>query len=452
MENKENLILKEETTKENRIWIRIASACNIKCIFCLDEQAQDGTLVPEEKVKKQLKDMFKPWQYNRVILSWGEASINPKFPDYIAYAKEIGYDRVQTVTNGNMFSIPKFCNKVFGAGLEEVTFSFHWHNADLHDYLVDVPWAFLKALKWLIYVKKHYPNVIVNIDIVVNKVNVSFLPNIVKFFMKLWVYEFDILHIIPFGRGFDKYKDILFYKVEDYLEPLHQTWELSRIPWMYMWTNRFPVEAFEWYEDLIQDPRKIKSETMGEWYDMFAWLIATHWEKKPDCYGDACNHCFLNQYCHDFLKHNSKTLEEKDKLIINDCSQNELINNAKKYVVLRWELFPSDIYKKFWETSQEFVDFVKWIPMNQNQELVNIPKCLREENNTWRYEYYPDTRVGPSVIEEYTSDYIKNFYRKKSTRCKSCVYNKNCEGINLNFIRSYGFEILKPILDDNSSI
>jgi hypothetical protein len=29
-----------------------------------------------------------------------------------------------------------------------------------------------------------------------------------------------------------------------------------------MWTNRFPPEAFEGYEDLIQDPEKIKSEVM----------------------------------------------------------------------------------------------------------------------------------------------------------------------------------------------
>jgi hypothetical protein len=29
-----------------------------------------------------------------------------------------------------------------------------------------------------------------------------------------------------------------------------------------MWTNRFPAEAFEGFEDLIQDPRKIKSEVL----------------------------------------------------------------------------------------------------------------------------------------------------------------------------------------------
>jgi tRNA A37 methylthiotransferase MiaB len=55
IKNKDVLITKEQTTKENRIWVRISSACNNKCIFCLDENAQDGTLVPEVKIKAKIK-------------------------------------------------------------------------------------------------------------------------------------------------------------------------------------------------------------------------------------------------------------------------------------------------------------------------------------------------------------------------------------------------------------
>jgi hypothetical protein len=115
--------------------------------------------------------------------------------------------------------------------------------------------------------------------------------------------EFDILQIIPFGRGFSEYKNQLFYKIEDKLPVLHETWKLSRIPGMYMWTNRFPIEAFEGYEDLVQDPRKIKSEVMGEALARFTQYIETNGERKPDCYGERCDVCFLKQYCHDFIKH-----------------------------------------------------------------------------------------------------------------------------------------------------
>jgi len=41
MQNQSNLLAKEKTTKQNRVWVRIASACNNKCLFCLDSQAQN---------------------------------------------------------------------------------------------------------------------------------------------------------------------------------------------------------------------------------------------------------------------------------------------------------------------------------------------------------------------------------------------------------------------------
>ena len=425
MIDKNKLISKEKTQKQNRIWVRIASACNNKCIFCLDSDAQNGTFVWEDIVKKQIKDWFKPWYDNRVIISWGEASINPKFSEYIKYAKEIWYNRVQTVTNWNMFVNEKFCKKVFEAWLDEVTFSFHWHNSKLHDYLVATPWAFRKSLKGLIYIKKYYPEIIINIDIVVNKINVSFLSDIVKFFIKLWVYEYDILQIIPFGRGFSEYRNKLFYNISDYFEQLKNTWKFSRIPWMYMWTNRFPAEAFEWYEDLIQDPRKIKSEVMGEWIWMFSKFIETKWKQKPECFWEACDVCFINQYCHGFLDNTKK--------------QKNIFNNEKIFI-LKWEEFPSIVYKKYWEQKEDFINFFK----NKKQEwynLINVPKCLSWE---WIYETYND--LEPSYkIEDYTKKYILNLYRKKSLRCNKCKYNNECEGIGINFIRSYWFSILEPI-------
>lgn len=144
-----------------------------------------------------------------------------------------------------MFAVPAFCERVFSAGLQEVTFSFHGHNPTLHDYLVNTTGAFNKSLRGLIYIKKYHPEIIVNIDIVVNRANIIYLPEIVWFFMRLGVYEFDILHIIPFGRGFAEYKDQLFYDVREYAGVLREIWEMSRIRGVHIWTNRFPAEALE---------------------------------------------------------------------------------------------------------------------------------------------------------------------------------------------------------------
>jgi len=54
MPSKNNLISKEKTQKQNRIWVRISSACNNKCVFCLDSDAQNGTFVDEKKVKEEI--------------------------------------------------------------------------------------------------------------------------------------------------------------------------------------------------------------------------------------------------------------------------------------------------------------------------------------------------------------------------------------------------------------
>ena len=422
MKNRINLLEKEKTTKQNRIWIRIASACNNKCIFCLDSDAQNGTFPQEDIIRNQIKTWYKIGYDNRVIISGGEASINPKFSWYIQYAKEIGYSRVQTVTNGNMFFSENFCKKVFDAWLDEVTFSFHGHNSTLHDYLVATPWAFKKSLKALIFIKKYYPHIIVNIDIVVNKFNVLYLDEIVKFFMKIGVYEYDILQIIPFGRWFQENKESLFYDLQSNIQILQKTWELSKIPGMYMWTNRFPPEAFEGYEDLIQDPRKIKSEVMGESYEMFAPFIQSKGKIKPQCYWDACNYCFQKQFCHNFITH----------------SHIEKINGLNEYEVINWEEFPSQVFEKYGFTIWEFQEKLR----NFRKPLINIPKCLWGTGIFTSHLVYDDETY---TLDGYTKRYISDFYRKKSLRCDSCVYNKNCQWIHINFIRSYGFKILQPI-------
>ena len=423
MDNKQNLIDKEATTKQNRVWVRISAACNNKCVFCLDSDAQDGRLIDSEIIKKEIREGYKKGYENRVIISGWEASINPKFPEYIAYAKSLWYDRVQTVTNGNMFAYESFCQKVFDAGLEEVTFSFHGHTANLHDYLVATPWAFKKSLKGLIFVKKYFPQVIINIDIVVNKVNVSYLPDIVKFFMKLGVYEYDILQIIPFGRWFKEYKDTLFYNISEHKESLQETWKLSKVSGMYMWTNRFHVEAFEWFEDLIQDPRKIKSEVMGESLEMFAPFIQSRWKQKPECFWERCEYCFLNQYCHSYI----------------DTIDTPELKDQKTDIIISWEEFPSQVFETYGETGDDFKN--KLWELAQKGKLINIPKCL---GGSGMYQSYNDMKPTHQIAD-YTSAYVKNLYRKKSLRCSSCKYDTQCEWIHLNFIRSYGFEILEVI-------
>src|SRR5207248_3114323 len=105
---------------------------------------------------------------DKVILSGGEGSLHPKFIDFIRYAREIGYSRVQTVTNGFMFSKRDFYERAVGAGLGEITFSLHGHTPELHDRLTGTEDAFKKLIKDMIRALRE-DRVIVNVDVCINK-------------------------------------------------------------------------------------------------------------------------------------------------------------------------------------------------------------------------------------------------------------------------------------------
>jgi len=130
---------------------------------------------------------------------------------------------------------------------------------------------------------------------------------------------------------------------------------------------------------------------------------------------------------------------------INAYKPSEL--TEKKYYILQGEEFPSEVYKNFWEKKEFFKNKLTQIKEKfPNGILVNVPKCLGGEIGSWVYQYYNDVKTKQDNLEEYTYRYIDNLYRKKSLRCTECKYDNECEWIHLNFIRSYGFEILQPII------
>ncbi|MDD4530428.1 MAG: radical SAM protein, partial [Candidatus Gracilibacteria bacterium] len=104
--------IRENIVKQNRIWIRISSICNNNCIFCLDNESRKGYFVEDEIIRKEIQKGFKKGYLNKAIISGGEASINPKFAEYIKFAREVGYYKIQTITNGQKFADLDFCKQV----------------------------------------------------------------------------------------------------------------------------------------------------------------------------------------------------------------------------------------------------------------------------------------------------------------------------------------------------
>jgi MoaA/NifB/PqqE/SkfB family radical SAM enzyme len=283
----------EQAAHEKRQWIRLTAQCNNRCTFCLDSDAHNGTNVGAMEVKAQIIDGRKRGA-TRLILSGGEPTIHPNYVEFISLGARVGYRRIQTVTNGRMFSYPAFLKRCLDAGLQEITFSIHGPNARIHDALVGVKGAFEEEVAGLkMALADGRP--IVNVDIVINRANVKHLVEMLDTFIALGVREFDLLQVIPFGRAFHEGLGSLFYDLEEAQPYLQAAFAYSKRPDLHIWLNRFPPPYMEGYEPLIQDPYKLNDEVRGrrEEYDALLSDGTPLSCKAPE----RCTRCYLEKLC-----------------------------------------------------------------------------------------------------------------------------------------------------------
>ena len=280
-------------TPEKRKWVRLTRVCNNRCLFCLDADALDGKYESLASVRVVLEAGLKEG-CRRVVLSGGEPTLHPDFIRIIGLARELGYTHVQAITNGRLLCYRKFFTQAFKAGLSEITFSVHGATSAQHDFLVGVPGAFAQTLLGISNAMK-IPGLIVSSDIVVNRVNADSLYEIVTLLHRLGVNEYDLLHLVPFGRAWKNWK-LLAYDPEEKKRVLQRVFRFVEATGGHVWTNRFPYRVLEGNERYMQHPKKLLDEVRGM-REVFNSLLRTG--KKLFCAGPRCRFCVLEQFCGD---------------------------------------------------------------------------------------------------------------------------------------------------------
>ncbi|MBN1899548.1 MAG: radical SAM protein [Spirochaetes bacterium] len=294
--NKERLIKRNEAAETPKYWIRLTRMCNNNCVFCLDKFIQNGTSIDMKTIKCQLREGRKNG-IKKLVLSGGEPTLHPDYLNIVKFAHDIGYDGIQTVSNGRMFAYRKFLQKAVDNGLTETTFSMHGHTKALYERQSGIKGSFQQALTGLINALK-IKGLIVNLDIVINKVNYKFLEEIIRFYINMGVTEFDLLHMVPFGSAWENRKKV-FYNPRYQLSYLHKAFALqNEFPWIYLWTNRLPAIYLEGFEELIQNPYKLKDEVRGRRRILENYL----WKnRRMVCFGERCRYCFMDMFCQDLM-------------------------------------------------------------------------------------------------------------------------------------------------------
>ncbi|MEW5944709.1 MAG: radical SAM protein [bacterium] len=279
------------TSGEKRHWVRLTRRCNNRCVFCLDGESLDGALLPSAEIAADLR-AGRERGAERAVLSGGEPTVHPDFIGVVATARRLGYKWVQAVSNGRMFSYKKFLRDAVAAGLDEITFSLHAHERGLFEAITCAPGSFSQALAGLANALKS-ERLVVSVDIVMNRMNAGVLPEIVDFYYRMGVREFDLLFPVPFGRAWLNREGVMIEAAE--IAPvLAGILRTARARGITFWTNRVPPPALEGLEPFIQSVEKLHDEVYGR-REMFLDFMERN--LPLPCHGERCRRCAMSSFC-----------------------------------------------------------------------------------------------------------------------------------------------------------
>jgi len=126
--------------------------CNNRCVFCInDEKRHLNGKSTLELMDEMVAARKRGTTYLEMI--GGEMTIRKDFFELVNFARKLGFLHVVMATNGRMFSYPKFAKDTLKAGITEIIFSIHGHNARLHDSLTRVNGSFKQLISGIQNVK-----------------------------------------------------------------------------------------------------------------------------------------------------------------------------------------------------------------------------------------------------------------------------------------------------------
>lgn len=171
-------VSKNSMKKTRRVKIVTGLKCNIQCVFCY---YRDNLNTPNRTQAEIIHDLEYARRHGitEVDLSGGEPTVHPRLPELIAKAREIGMERVCIISNGLRLADRSYLKELKAAGLDEVLFSVHGSNENVHDQITNVQGSFKKISAALFNAAAEGLNVRTNT--VVNRMNYEDLSSVSRF-------------------------------------------------------------------------------------------------------------------------------------------------------------------------------------------------------------------------------------------------------------------------------
>jgi len=194
----------------SKTYITVGYKCNNNCLFCYKGITQRNRQEPLSLIKSDLLKARKR-NINAVDFDGGEPTIHPDIIECLKFAKKIGFNKINMVTNGRMFEYIGFCKEVIDSGVDTILFSIHGQNPMIHDALTQVQGSFKQADKGIDNLKSLSTDLAIGANVVLTRINYTYLREIVKYLRNKKVDFINLIGLCPIGNAYKNYKIIPTY-------------------------------------------------------------------------------------------------------------------------------------------------------------------------------------------------------------------------------------------------
>ena len=168
----------------------------------------------------------------------GETTIRRDFLPLVRAARKLGFKDVVVVTNGRMLSYPDFAKSTVEAGVTELVFSIHGHDAKLHDAVTAAPGSFGELMRGIENVRAlGFERVFGNCTVV--KPNMRHLPDIGRLFLELAIHHVEFIFVDPnYGGAYSNFEGLV-PRISEAAPFMRAALDIGRAAGIRGWTARY---------------------------------------------------------------------------------------------------------------------------------------------------------------------------------------------------------------------
>jgi len=278
--------------------------CNNKCCFCLDE---DKRRQFRDKPTGQIRqEIYEARQGGSTYLELigGESLIRPDIIDLVRFASSLDFDTINIATNGRMLAYEDFAQKLVRAGVTDIIFSLHGHDAELHDSLTRVPGSFDQLLQGFHNLVRYLGVDRIGTNTTIVKQNYQYLRSIGALIRDLGIRNSEFIFVDPTtGAPYNFFHTYVprISQAAPYIRELLDIGKQGRIP---HWHIRYvPLCHFTDYLDQVSELQEVatfNSEHLGpEFQNYDAEGSRMHISRQK---AEQCRDCSLNSRCEGIWK------------------------------------------------------------------------------------------------------------------------------------------------------